>query len=271
MHRFTLLLISLATLTGTLALGGCQGESAEAPPRQFLPDLDDQLKFKPQSGSEFYADGRAQRLPPANTVAFGRTSHIEDVTGFTRTGRAVSVDFADRADMLKSNDAFYRGVDSQGVFLDDIPVPMTEELITLGQENFNIYCIVCHGGLGEGDGLVGQKWAYAVPSFQDPAILKGGSEEKGSDGYIYDKIRNGVANPGGAFPLKMPSYATKVDAHESWAIVAYIRTLQAARNGTINDLPDRTRLQLQSSATPSGMGETAVTHANENTSEEVPS
>ncbi|MBN4060325.1 cytochrome c [Planctomycetaceae bacterium AH-315-I19] len=269
MHRFTLMVSSLAVLAGALALGGCQGESAEAPPRQFLPDLDDQLKFKPQSESGFYADGRAQRTPPANTVAFGRMPHTQDITGFTRTGRAVSVDFAERAKMLKADDAFYRGLDAQGAFLADIPVAVTEDLITLGRENFNIYCIVCHGGLGEGDGPVGQRWAYAIPSFQDPAIFKGGSADKGSDGFIYDIIRNGVANPGGPFPLKMPAYATKVDEYESWAIVAYIRTLQAAQSGTIQDLPERLQIKLQSSASADTPGNNAVTHANDTPSDTV--
>ncbi len=246
--RPTNAILGALAIAGALAMAGCRGETADAPPRQILPDLDDQLRYNAQSESSFFADGRSQRVPPEHTVAFGRTEHTAMVSGYSREGRTVTADFSERDALLRADDRFSKGVNPTGSFVADIPVPVTRELIELGQENYNIYCIVCHGGLGEGDGQVGQRWSYTMPSLQDPAILKGGSDDKGDDGYIYDKIRNGVANPGGAYPLKMPSYANKVTEHESWAIVAYIRTLQAARNGTVNDLPDRMRLKLDSSA-----------------------
>jgi len=101
MHRSIAVLCTIIAATGVSALTGCRGETTDNPPRQFLPDLDDQLKYKAQGESSFFADGRTMREPPANTVAFGRSVHTENVTGFTRTGRAVSADFSDRADMLK--------------------------------------------------------------------------------------------------------------------------------------------------------------------------
>jgi len=261
MRRYSPHLMALCVILAGSALAGCRGETSDAPPRRFFPGLDDQPKFKAQDETEFFADGRTMRDPPANTVAFGRTAHTGEITGFTPAGRAISVDFAQREAMLEADDAFYRGRTAGGELVRDIPIPVTEALIELGRENYNIYCIVCHGGLGEGDGMVGQKWSYVLPSLQAEAILKGGSEEKGSDGYIYDRIRNGVPNPGGAFPLKMPSYATKVSERESWAIVAYIRALQRARHGALEDLPDRMRLELDRSAGAPARADDSLTDA----------
>ena len=93
MRTYTpLLTICLALLAG-LAMPGCRGETADAPPRQYFPDLDDQLKYKAQDESGFFADGRTMREPPANTVAWGRTTHTGEITGYSPSGRAVTADF----------------------------------------------------------------------------------------------------------------------------------------------------------------------------------
>ena len=46
-----------------MALGGCRGGRDDNTPRQFFPDLDDQMKWKPQGESDFFADGRMMRKP----------------------------------------------------------------------------------------------------------------------------------------------------------------------------------------------------------------
>ena len=116
------------------------------------------------------------------------------------------------------------------------------DLIQLGQKQFNIYCIVCHGGVavgGQGNelaGTVGDRWSYPIPNLHDPQYQQGG--EKGLDGYIFNVIRNGVPNePGIAPEFRMKGYTTQINEREAWAIVLYLRTLQQSRNNTINDVP----------------------------------
>lgn len=261
MRTYTPMLTICLALLAALAMTGCRGETADAPPRQFFPDLDDQLKYKAQDESGFFADGRTMREPPANTVAWGRTAHTGDVTGYTPSGRAVTADFAQREELLRADSRFVTGTNADGTFVEDMPVTVTTDFIEVGRENYNIYCIVCHGGLGEGDGMVGEKWAYDLPSLQAEIVLKGGSEDKGSDGYLYDRIRNGVPNPSGAYPYLMPPYANKVSEYESWAIVAYIRTLQKARHGEFEELPDRMQLQMNRSASADEPLDGAMTDA----------
>jgi len=82
-------------------------------------------------------------------------------------------------------------------------VEVTEDLLTRGQQRFNIYCVACHGYAGQGDGLVNQRalalaangdatWT-AARSLHD-AEVKG--DAKNPVGRIYDTITNGRGNMG---------------------------------------------------------------------------
>ncbi|HZW07030.1 MAG TPA: hypothetical protein VFF65_07890, partial [Phycisphaerales bacterium] len=56
----------LVLTAGALALAaasGCRGDRSDSRPRQFFPDMDDSPKFKPQTATPFFADGRAMRQP----------------------------------------------------------------------------------------------------------------------------------------------------------------------------------------------------------------
>ncbi|GAB4549352.1 MAG: cytochrome c [Phycisphaerales bacterium] len=250
-ETLTLALASVCLIGGAIVpLSGCRGDRSDKPPRQFFPDLDDQPKYKPQTASTFFEDGRAQRQPVAGTVAFGRTPHVTPIAG---------VDFADRTEYLREDDAWaegrvYRtasngavvsGEDGQPLFdwVEVMPATVTREMLDLGHKKYDIYCLPCHGGTGEGDGLVGVRWSYALPSFHQDIYQPGG--EKGQDGYIFHVIRNGVANVGGPYPLKMPAYGRKLTIEETWAVVAYFRVLQETRKGTLDELPESQRLEME--------------------------
>ncbi len=251
-----------------LPLAACRGDRSEKPPRQFLPDMDDQEKNLPQSQSNFFQDytddegnpyGRAQREPIEGSVPFARALHANwryDNIDSADTSVA-GVDFSDRRNLLADDDAYYKGIqtdangaprtkaDGTPLYVQRMPVTVDKDLIALGRENYNIYCLPCHGGSGMGDGMVGRRWSYVLPRFTDDIYMPAG--EKSADGYIFHTIRNGLPNEPGASPaLKMPGYARKLTVEESWAIVAYVRTLQAAGNADINwiDPAERQRLEL---------------------------
>ncbi len=259
----TILRLGALCLAGAAIIGaaqGCRGDRTAERPRQFFPDMDEQPKYTAQSKSTFFKEfadedeksfGRTMRTPVVGTVAFGRKAWTDPING---------VDFARRDDFLKDDDRFYRGVqavlDADGrpvldengnpreVYLDRMPVGVTAELLALGREKFDIFCIVCHGGTGAGDGTVGTRWSYPLPSWHAEQYQRGG--EKGQDGYMFHVIRNGVPNVGDAppYPLNMPAYGSKISEREAWAIVAYIRALQMTQNAPLDMLPERERTEL---------------------------
>lgn len=245
---------ALVLAAGLVALAGCRGERTNKPPRQFFPDLDDQPKYKAQRESQFFEDGRSMRLPVAGTVPFGAKAFTTSFEGH---------DFAQRDGYLKADRAVFEGLepdvdatgkpvlDANGApkerYVARIPVPVDDALLTLGEKKYNIYCIVCHGGTGDGKGTVGNRWSYPLPNFHAEQYQPGG--EKGQDGYIFHTIRYGVPNVGDnvPYPLKMPAYASKISEREAWAIVAYFRALQQANTSTIDAVPERQRLELERS------------------------
>jgi mono/diheme cytochrome c family protein len=96
---------------------------------------------------------------------------------------------------------------------DRIPNP-TDPAATLvvGDSLYHIYCTVCHGPAGAADGPVS-------PKIGAPSLLT--EKARGlSDGHVYSLIRYGRG--------VMPRYGDKiVDQAERWAIVNYVRKLQA--------------------------------------------
>ncbi len=93
------------------------------------------------------------------------------------------------------------------------PVPLTMDNLKQGQQLFNIYCAVCHGKRGEGNGpVIGPNRFPAPPSLHTKQAL---SYE---DGTFYHIMTKGVG--------KMPSYADKLDLHERWKVTHYVHALQ---------------------------------------------
>jgi mono/diheme cytochrome c family protein len=93
------------------------------------------------------------------------------------------------------------------------------ELIRRGEERFGIYCAVCHGASGDGNGITAN---YGVPVAANPnAKLNTLTQESYPDGRLYDVITNGKG--------LMGPYGYNIPVRDRWAIIAYIHTLQAAK------------------------------------------
>ncbi len=239
-HRAGTALASLSLACGlaaTLGLTGCRGDRAEDPPRQFFPDMDDQQKWRPQTQTQFYADGRAMRQPAANTVAFARVAPSRQT--LESKPEWASAILGERTDLLQADDAVYTGKDASGQYLEKIPVAVDRAMLERGQNRFNIYCAACHGMAGDGKGMVGRQWSYPLPNFHDDKYVVRSEDPaipQWRDGYIFHTARNGVWSPDGT-QNKMPGYAHALDAHDAWAVVAYIRVLQESERGTKDDVP----------------------------------
>jgi len=93
------------------------------------------------------------------------------------------------------------------------PVQRTAASLDRGKDRYDIYCTVCHGEQGEGDGPVAQSLANAVRNLNDQRVLDS------SDGWIYAVIANG-------YGALMPEYGSRIAPEDRWHIVNYVRTLQ---------------------------------------------
>src|SRR5216683_2361564 len=110
-------LAAFGAMAATLVLAGCR------------QDMQDQPKFFPQRGTDFYADGRSVRPQVENTVARGQ---------------------------LRENAYFYTGL-INGKEGEGMPFPATLEVLERGQERYNVYCTPCHSRVGNGVGMIVQR------------------------------------------------------------------------------------------------------------------
>jgi len=97
------------------------------------------------------------------------------------------------------------------------PPPLTEALIDRGQERYGIFCSVCHGARGEGDGMIVRRGFPQPPSFHAARLVAA------PPAYIVDVITHGHG--------VMYSYADRVEPRDRWAIAAYVKALQRVPQG----------------------------------------
>lgn len=174
-------------------------------------DMQDQPRYKAFKKSDFFGDKKAMRQLPEGTVARG---FLREDKAFYQGKKAV-VD--NNAQATTATDA--RGNSVVTSFPNDIeksPVPVTRELLDRGEQRYKVFCIVCHGPVGNGDGMIVRRGYPQPPTYNDDRL------RSAPDGHFFDVITNGWG--------KMNSYASQVPPADRWAIVAYIRALQVSQN-----------------------------------------
>jgi mono/diheme cytochrome c family protein len=174
-------------------------------------DMQDQPRYKAYKKSEFFNDNRASRNLPEGTVARG---FLKDNKAF-HTGRIDDPNL--NVQVETTTDASGNTlVSSFPNDIDEFPLPVTRELVDRGEDRYNIYCIVCHGPVGAGDGMIVRRGFPQPPTYHDDRL------RNAPVGHFFDVMTNGWG--------KMNSYADKLSAADRWAVVAYIRTLQLSQN-----------------------------------------
>lgn len=121
-----------------------------------------------------------------------------------------------------TDDFFYAG-EVNGHLVRGFPAAVTPEELNKGRERYNIYCEVCHGVTGVGDGPIVQRGFPRPPSFHEQRL------RDAPEGHFFHVITQGYG--------VMYSYASRVEPSERWAIIAYIRALQLARDARAKDVP----------------------------------
>ena len=174
-------------------------------------DMQDQPRYKAYKKSEFFSDNRASRDIPEGAVARGQ---LQENKAFY-TGKIDNPNPNVQVETT-TNAAGNTIVTSFPNDVDEFPIPVTEELIDRGENRYNIYCIVCHGPVGNGDGMVVRRGFTQPPTYNDDRL------RNAPVGHFFDVMTNGWG--------KMNSYAYVLSAADRWAVVAYIRTLQVSQS-----------------------------------------
>jgi mono/diheme cytochrome c family protein len=204
-----MLTLTLLALIPVALLVKARVTHSDLPRFMVIYDMDNQQKVKTQRASAVFTDGLSMRVAPEGTV--DRDAVVGDPA---LTDGGVGPDF----------DAGF-------------PVPVDRPLLERGRERFGIYCAPCHGLDGRGDGMVHRRadalmegtWVAPTDLVSDAVIAR-------TEGHLYNTIRQGIR--------KMPAYGAQIPLHDRWAIVAYVRALQKAQAGTLEDLNENDRAAL---------------------------
>jgi mono/diheme cytochrome c family protein len=202
--RYAYLILALAVV-GTVSIFGFRGSISTKPPLEVFPDMDRQPKYKAQAASRFFADGRADRPLPAGVVSRGD---------------------------LRGDDHFSLGKAANGNFARGFPasIAIDAQLLERGKDRYAIYCLPCHGAIGDGNGITKSYGMGATPTYHDDRL------RNMPEGELYNTIVNGKGN--------MLPYADKLSTEDRWAVVAFVRALQRSQTGTINDVPASHKSEL---------------------------
>jgi mono/diheme cytochrome c family protein len=226
-------------VVATISFLGFQGKKSKDTPVYVFDDMDYQNKYKAQGENAFFADGRDARPPVTGTVARG--------TGLEPT--KVFSDGFRRAESM--NPSFVSGKDAKGAFLAGFPekslgftngklndYKVSQYTLEAGRGKFQIYCAVCHGQAGDGNGIMkvrsaieGDAAIVTIASLQSPII------RAYPNGQIYDVITNGKNT--------MMGYGDKLSPEERWAVVAYVRALQLSQNCPPELVPAAVKAQIK--------------------------
>lgn len=174
------LLFSLAV--GSL-LSGCNGGKNQTN-IELIQNMMDQPSIKSQDWVADEGDKLQMRTPPAHTVARGYPPYAyqTDIAG------------AEKQPNPYANDT-------------------SEASLAKGKDKYGIYCLICHGPGGGGDGKVAAKMAVK------PRNLLTADAKAYTDGRIYHAITAGKG--------VMGAYASQIpDPKTRWQIVNYVRQLQ---------------------------------------------
>lgn len=205
--------VCVAAVVGVL---GFRGTRFRKPPLYIYPDMEWQLKLRPQKPNGFFPNGISSQPAVPGTIA--RSIPIQTASGPVYPYEEAPV-----------NTGRVSGTTN---FVEINPVLVTAELLKRGRQRFTINCTPCHGQLADGNGITKKIGAMAVvANLHDKRIVEM------ADGELFYVISNGRN--------LMGAYGANVVVQDRWAIIAYLRALQLSQLGAVEDLPEPLRGNLK--------------------------
>ncbi|MGV6830970.1 MAG: c-type cytochrome [bacterium] len=177
---------SILVLILIVGLQSCKNDSR--PNYQFFPQMYESLSYEAYGEYEIFAnaDGQSALLPPEGTIARGHSAYQ-----YENTNEDYELAKAELTSPLDSTQVDY----------------------ARGKELYDIYCGICHGNKGKGQGnLVKREKILGVPSYADA----GRAITEGSTYHVIYYGKNA-----------MGSYAGQINEEERWQVAAYVMKLKS--------------------------------------------
>ena len=154
------------------------------PNYQYFPNMYESLGYETYADSDAFNNGIEAQIPVENTVSRGWAPY----------------DYPDTND----------GYENAKINLLS-PIQTNDVNLNTGKELYGIYCAVCHGNKGDGQGILMRREKFlGIPSYKDRDITPGS---------IYHVLMYGKN--------AMGSHAAQVNAKERWQIAQHVMLLRS--------------------------------------------
>jgi mono/diheme cytochrome c family protein len=187
-----------------------------------VQEMADQPRYEPLEASAAFNNGMASRPTVPGTVARGQLMLDRPLFTGKEAGQLVS----------GLPEAALAGQSLAG-------------LLARGRERYNIFCSHCHGRVGGGTGgdpqyeqltgMVVQRGFPSPPTYHQERL------RRAPIGHFFDVITNGMG--------RMPPHGYLIDAHDRWAIAAFVRALQLSQSVPASQLTAADLALLESEST----------------------
>lgn len=177
--------IKLGIVLGVLlSVMACADKNS--PNYQYMPNMYEAVSYETYGKVDFLPDDQEAMIPPDNTVPRGWMPYPYENT---LEGKELARLQVSPLDSLQS-----------------------EENLANGGQLYTIYCAICHGDKGDGQGtLVKREKILGVPSYDDPA-------RNITVGTTMHTIEYGLNSMG--------SYASQMNTKEMWQVSEYVMKLK---------------------------------------------
>ncbi|MDB4402504.1 cytochrome c [Algibacter sp.] len=175
-------LIKILVIAVVLVAVSCKKDTA--PNYQFMPNMYESVGYKTY-GEAAFENGIEAQIPAQGTIPRGYVPFdIENSTAGYELAKATLLS----------------------------PLDSTKVELNRGKELYDIYCGICHGNKGKGQGkLVQREKILGIPSYDDVGRAI-------NEGSIYHTIYYGKN--------AMGSYANQLNEEERWQVVSYVLKLK---------------------------------------------
>jgi mono/diheme cytochrome c family protein len=199
------------TLTLAALLTSC-GKDPQKTGRTYVPDMAYSQAFETYSENPNFDDGMTARKPVQGTIPRG-------VLPASGDNAAANLSYMHKTNFPNTAE----GYEAAGAQLQN-PLELNDKVLEEGKALYTIYCQVCHGTEGKGDGAIVQRGVYPpVPAYAErlPTI---------NEGKMFHSITYGRNLMGG--------HASQVSAEDRWKLVHYISKL--GKTGAFAEKPAAT-------------------------------
>ncbi|WP_299532307.1 cytochrome c [Ulvibacterium sp.] len=171
-------------LVGVLVFLSCQDKNI--PNYQYMPNMYEAVGYETYDKVYFLPKGTEALVPPANTIPRGWLPY-----GYENT---------------------LEGKELARLQVSPLDSLQKEENLAIGKELYDIYCAICHGANGKGQGnLVKREKILGVPSYADAA-------RNITVGTTFHTVQYGLNSMG--------SYASQMNTTEMWQVSEYVMKLK---------------------------------------------